>query len=91
MPKSYEYLFTRKISKDAISKGERSEDHLYPRKIAALEILKFNWINAESPVETLSNPYIQKYGRFNYVSKIENKKLTKLQKNRSFCRSKDCI
>ncbi len=42
LPKNHKILFTGKISKDAILKGERSEDHLYPRKISALELLNIS-------------------------------------------------
>ena len=63
-----------------MKKGEKSEDHLYPRKITAQEILQFDWEDENNPVETLSNLYIEKYGRYNYVSKMENKRLIKYQK-----------
>ena len=80
LPKTKDLLFTGKISKEAMKKGEKSEDHLYPRKITAQEILQFDWEDENNPVETLSNLYIQKYGRYNYVSKMENKRLIKYQK-----------
>ena len=82
--KNNQILFTGKISKDAIGKGERSEDHLYPRKIAVQEILATKWEDENDPVETLSNLYIQKYGRFNCVSKLENKRLIQFQKSEVF-------
>ena len=63
-----------------MKKGEKSEDHLYPRKITAQEILQFDWEDENNPVEILSNLYIEKYGRYNYVSKMENKRLIKYQK-----------
>ena len=84
LPKKTALLFTGKISKEAIIKNERSEDHLFPRKIAAQEILEFDWESESDPVETLCNAYLQKYGRFNYVSKAENKKLIKFQKSTVF-------
>lgn len=84
MPKNHQILFTGKISRDAIRKGERSEDHLYPRKIAAREILEAQWEDERDSVETLSKLYIERYGRFNYVSKLENKKLIKFQKSEVF-------
>jgi len=80
LPKKRDLLFTGKISKEAMKKGEKSEDHLYPRKITAQEILQFDWEDENNPVETLSNLYIEKYGRYNYVSKMENKRLIKYQK-----------
>ena len=84
LPKNAKLLFTGKISKDAIVKNEKSEDHFFPRKIAAQEILEFEWVNENDPVETLCKFYLQKYGRFNYVSKIENKKLIKFQRSNVF-------
>ncbi len=38
LPKDKTVLFTGKISKEAIQRGEKSEDHPYPRKIAATEL-----------------------------------------------------
>lgn len=84
LPRNNALLFTGKISKDALLKNEKSEDHLFLRKIAAQEILNFDW-NAESnPVKKLSDLYLKKYGKFNYVSKKENKKLVKFQKSNVF-------
>ena len=40
LPKKNSVLFTGKISKEAKRKNEKSEDHLYPRKIA--EKINFN-------------------------------------------------
>ena len=84
LPKNHQILFTGKISKDAIRKGERSEDHLYPRKIAARKILEAQWEDERDSVETLSKLYIERYGRFNYFSKSGNKKLIKFQKSEVF-------
>ena len=84
LPKNTKLLFTGKISRDAIIKNERSEDHLFPRKIAAQEILEFDWEAESDPVGKLCNIYLLKYGRFNYVSKVENKKLIKFQKSSVF-------
>ncbi|MGI9229540.1 MAG: hypothetical protein ACR2P9_06755 [Gammaproteobacteria bacterium] len=89
LPKKNDVLFTGKISKKAKAKGERSEDHPYPRKIAAQKILKHNWKNEIDPVKTLSDLYIKKYGKFNYVSKSENRKLRKYQKSGVFKTSED--
>ena len=84
LPKSKKYLFTGKISKEAIDKGEKSEEHLFPRKIAAKKILEFNWTAETEPVEKFMTLYIEEYGRYNYVSKAENKKLAKFQKDEKF-------
>jgi hypothetical protein len=84
LPKNNEILFTGKISKEAILKGEKSEDHLYPRKIAASKLLIHKWEDEVDPVKTLSNLFMTKYGRYNYVSKSENKRLIKFQKSEVF-------
>ena len=34
----------------------------------------------KDPIQSLANLYIEKYGKYNYVSKSENKKLIKYQK-----------
>ena len=84
LPKNNEILFTGKISKDAILKGEKSEDHLYPRKIAATELLNYKWEDELDPVKALADLFMTKYGRYNYVSKLENKRLIKFQKSEVF-------
>tara|TARA_B100001250_G_C19775680_1_gene779428 strand:+ start:678 stop:1130 length:453 start_codon:yes stop_codon:yes gene_type:complete len=84
LPKSKKFLFTGKISKEAKEKKEKSEDHLYPRKIAAMEILNLNWSEEVNPLKTILNLFLKKYGRYNYVSKTENKKLIPFQKSGVF-------
>ena len=84
LPKNNEILFTGKISKDAILKGEKSEDHLYPRKIAASELLNYKWEEEVDPVKALTNLFVTKYGKYNYISKLENKRLIKFQKSEVF-------
>ena len=84
MPKNRKILFTGKISKQALLLNERSEDHLYPRKIAARELLKLNFSCPETATKELMKRYCEKYGRYNYVSKSENKKLIKFQKSNVF-------
>ena len=84
LPKNNKILFTGKISKDAIKKKEKSEDHLYPRKIAAKELLNFDWDKPDDPVNHIASLFMKKYGKFNYVSKTENKKLIKFQKSEIF-------
>ena len=46
LPKNNKVLFTGKISLDAIKKNERSEDHLFPRKIAATESVSYTHLRA---------------------------------------------
>ena len=84
LPKDNTILFTGKISKEAIKKKEKSEDHLYPRKIAAKELLNIDWDKKDKPVDVIASLFIKKYGKFNYVSKSENKKLIKFQKSEIF-------
>ena len=84
LPKKNSVLFTGKISKEAKRKSEKSEDHLYPRKIAAAELLNIKWDKIKDPNQNLVNLFIKKYGRYNYVSKSENKKLIQFQKSGVF-------
>ena len=84
LPKKNSVLFTGKISKDAKRKNEKSEDHLYPRKIAAAELLNIKWDKIKDPAHNLAYLFIKKYGRYNYVSKSENKKLIQYQKSGIF-------
>ena len=84
LPKKNSVLFTGKISKEAKRKNEKSEDHLYPRKIAAAELLNIKWDKIKDPAHNLANLFIKKYGRYNYVSKSENKKLIQYQKSGIF-------
>lgn len=84
LPKSKKLLFTGKISKEAKEKNEKSEDHLYPRKIAAMEILSLNWSEEVDPLKTILKLFLEKYGRYNYVSRKENNKLIQFQKSDIF-------
>ncbi len=86
LPKNKKLLFTGKISLDALAKNERSEDHFFPRKIAARELLE--GIH-DTSATGIMNSFLQKYGRYNYVSKSENKKLIKYQKSNTFFSSSD--
>lgn len=86
LPKNKKLLFTGKISLDALAKNERSEDHFYPRKIAARELLQRAHENTVTDVVKL---FLEKYGRYNYVSKSENKNLIKYQKLNNFLNSED--
>lgn len=81
LPKNKKLLFTGKISLDALAKNERSEDHFFPRKIAAREMLEDT---RDTSATIIMESFLQKYGRYNYVSKSENKKLIKYQKSNTF-------
>ena len=61
LPKKNSVLFTGKISKEAKRKNEKSEDHLYPRKIAAAELLNIKWDRIKDPAHNLANLFIKKY------------------------------
>ena len=84
LPKKNSILFTGKISKEAKRKKEESEDHLFPRKIAASELLNIKWNKKKDPVKSLAKLFKTKYGKYNYVSKSENKKLIQYQKSGVF-------
>ena len=84
LPKNKELLFTGMISEKALMLGERSEEHLFPRKIAAQELLGKNWSEIKDPSFYIAELFVSKYGRYNYVSKAENRKLIKFQKSGVF-------
>jgi len=89
LPKNKELLFTGMISEKALMLGERSEEHLFPRKIAAQELLGKNWSEIKDPGLHIAELFISKYGRYNYVSKAENRKLIKFQKSDVFTNPDD--
>lgn len=75
-------LWTGKISIDA-AKGINAgipptQDHHYPRKIAARELLVLDDSSLTS--NGLYDIYVAKYGRFNFVTSAENRKLMRLQR-----------
>ena len=80
LPKDKKVLFTGKISKEAIQRGEKSEDHPYPRKIAATELLNFKWDSEVDAVETLAHLFMNKYGKYNYVAKRHGSFLVPIKK-----------
>ena len=85
LPNSRE-LYTGMISASAlkgIPQGEKPcMDHLYPRKIAGRELLVRK--NIELNGVKLIELYKTKYGLYNLVTKLENKKLVKHQKAGNF-------
>jgi len=89
LPKDHDLLFTGYISVEAVTKNERSEDHLYPRKIAAKYLLDYDWSNESEPLNHLIDRYLKRFGRYNYVSKTENKKLVKFQRHGVFTTPED--
>lgn len=89
LPHGIEY-WTGYISLEAISQFLTNEnpkltkDHQFPRKIAAREMLLYNWNEIEKPGEILLSIYKKRYGIFNYITPWENKHLTKFQKEEVF-------
>lgn len=86
-------LWTGMVSLEAIlsfypkaqkTKPKFTEEHQYPRKIAARELLQFNWENDEQPGKTLLELYVSKYGRYNLVTSRENGHLRTYQKGNVF-------
>lgn len=80
---------TNKVSKEmlkdyhpdsGVTNPKHTEDHEYPRKVAAKEMLEKDWSNVEKPEFELFTLYSEKYGRVNFVTSTENKRLTKFQK-----------
>lgn len=63
-----------------ISNELRVKEHQYPRKISAKELL----LNPPKNVDKLKEMYYNKYGIWNLVTKDENNKLRKYQKNGIF-------
>lgn len=84
LPKSKDLLWSGLISIDAIKNNERCEDHMYPRKVSAVELLSVNWDGINDPEEYLKQLYFQKYGKYNYVTKSENRRLVEFQKKGVF-------
>jgi hypothetical protein len=85
-------LWTGKISLEgakALRAGHRvTRDHQYPRKLAARELLGLNEIDLTgSSVHAL---YLEKFGRFNLITKQENRKLMRFQRAGVFVNSEDC-
>lgn len=82
-------VWTNKISTNVVKSfhpdsGEiepkYTEDHEYPRKVAARELLQMDWKNFDNKTDKLIQLFKDKYGRVNYVTKNENSRLTKFQK-----------
>ena len=80
LPKSKERLWTKMISETAFQQNKRCEDHIYPRKITATELLT----NVPHSVTHFEDLYWNKYGKFHYVTPEENRMLVKYQKTGHF-------
>jgi hypothetical protein len=86
-------LWTRMISLEAIQSFHPKErkvppkltaEHQYPRKIAATELLHLDWENDGQSGQTLLELYRSRYGRYNFVTPQENKRLVTYQKKEVF-------
>ena len=91
LPTSKE-LWTRGISIHAladfhpdsdVAKPRLTEDHEFPRKVAAVELMRRAWDERNPPIAMLEL-YLQKYGRYNYITPTENKLLVKFQTTHVF-------
>lgn len=68
-----------------VNKGQKpklSEDHKFPRKYSAQQLLNGNWCKKTytNDVEGLMKYYIDVAGMFTYVTQSQNKELVKFQK-----------
>ncbi|MEG9861403.1 MAG: hypothetical protein V6Z81_02710 [Parvularculales bacterium] len=90
--KSTKFVWTGKISKEAFFglqkdlKAKLSEEHFYPRKISAIEALQTDWNRFDNPIDEFIDRYLNKYGRFHYVTKEENKRVSIHQRVENFIR-----
>lgn len=80
LPKNKYKLWTKMISEAAFQQNKRCEDHIYPRKITAIELLS----NVPQSVAEFEELYWNKYGKFHFVTPEENRMLVKYQKTGQF-------
>lgn len=80
LPKSKEKLWTGMISEAALQQNKRCEDHIYPRKITAIELLT----HVPQSLPQFEQLYWNKYGKYHYVTSEENRMLVKYQKTGEF-------
>ena len=92
LPQNEKALWTGKISKRVIeifhpendTLPQLTKDHEFPRKVAAKELLKISWNKVSKPELKVLNLYNKKYGKFSYVTPLENRMLMKHQRTDSF-------
>jgi hypothetical protein len=91
LPTSKE-LWTGRISVQAladfhpdsgIATPRLTEDHEFPRKVSAVELLRCAWEDPD-PSGAMVELYLQKYGRYNYITPKEKKALVIFQKGHVF-------
>ena len=68
-----------------LSKPRLTEDHEFPRKVSAIELMHRAW-NDEDPSAAMLELYLNKYGRYNYITATENKVLVQFQKTHVFAK-----
>jgi hypothetical protein len=66
-----------------VAKPRLTEDHVFPRKVSAVELMRRAWDDPD-PSAAMLELYLQKYGRYNYITPTENKVLVKFQKTHVF-------
>ncbi|MEO0557529.1 MAG: hypothetical protein AAF170_05025 [Bacteroidota bacterium] len=86
-------LWTGRISLEAVkshhptsgnANPKLTEDHQYPRKVAAQKLLERDWSKDENPTFELTKMYLETFGRFNYVTPGENRALMPYQRAHRF-------
>ncbi len=70
-----------------VVKPKLTQDHEFPRKVAANELLNLNWQHVADPGAELLQRYREKYGRFNYITSTENRQLMRFQRTTAFSAS----
>lgn len=61
-----------------------TKDHEYPRKLAAKTLLTIDWLGFPNASMEMLNLYRTKFGRFNYVTSAENRRLMQYQREQTF-------
>jgi hypothetical protein len=86
-------LWTNRISVKAIesfhpvsgvASPKLTADHEFPRKVAATELLSLDWDTVVDPSSELLLRYTERYGRFNYITPNENRRLMQFQRTAKF-------
>lgn len=67
-----------------VEKPKVTEDHYYPRKVAARKLLELDWSEVQNPASKLTKMYREKFGRFNLVTPSENRALMPHQRTHTF-------
>ena len=85
-------LWTGKISVEAVkakqARRQATRDHMYPQKVAAHELLLLD--DSKLTADNIHSLYREKFGKFNLVTKEENRKLMRYQKAEVFVSPEKC-